>query len=311
MTQPVIRLAATAVFCAVIVPILAQQGRVVGMVLEIAPPVFLRAATRGPEVALDPARDLGRILVEGQALRVGAGGRVRFRLGAGTRELTAAQGRFELSYPSGLTRADQTMLDALSAYGRPGGTRAVGSGLYSPADRSAVRLDALDVRWTPPASAEPITLELRTTAGRVVWSVRDLPGPSGRLAAAPLTSLRDAIRKLDAASPGERWGLVLGTEAGPVSSISARVLSRDEEASLAARLDAADREPEPLVRTIQRAFELTSVGLVNEAADELDRAIASTPGNDTLVRAAVSAHERTGNTDRARQLLTSLGRGGS
>ena len=280
----------------------ARQARAVGVVLEVAGAVFLRPATTGQEVQLDRVKDVARALLEGQAIRCGPGGRVKMRLASGPKTLTAEEGRFELRYPSGATSTQQATLAALNAYARPGGTRALGATIFSPAHDALVRLDTLEVRWTPPHSTSLLTAVLRTSSNRDVWSLGDLSPSAGRLTAAATTALRAAIAQFRASNPVESWSLALRHSVGTIGVSTFRLLSRDDEMQLAARLREWDQEPEPIARAIGRAHEFATRRLYNDAADEFDRALASAPASEALLRAAIAAHDRTGNELRVREL---------
>jgi hypothetical protein len=293
-------------------PIDAQPEAIAGVVLEIVPPVFLRPSPAGSEVMLDPERDLGRVLLDGQALRSGPGGRVRFHAAGQTETLGAARGRFEVrATPAGPTRAEQDAArKALNAYGRAGGSRALTSILYSPGDQSVVRLDALEVRWTLRESRGSMVVELRTAPGRVVWTSGTVNAAAGRLPAAATAALRDALRQAEGRNAGaDAWSIVLRDDSGVVAFTTFRTLSPSAASELATRLREADAEPEPLLRTIARAFALANLALYNDAADEFDRMLLKTPRSEALIRAAIDAHARTGNGERVRELSVGLGRG--
>ena len=88
-------LAIVAMFTPLLAAPVAQSERILGLSLEIVPPVVLRTSPRGPDEPLDAKRHAGRTLFEGQALQAGQGGRVKFTYLQRTEELTAQRGRFE------------------------------------------------------------------------------------------------------------------------------------------------------------------------------------------------------------------------
>jgi hypothetical protein len=287
---------------AAIAPVRAQAPRVVGVITELAGPVYLRPSVRGAEVPLDQKADVGRALEEGQALRAGAGGRATIVLATGTERITPSRGRFELRYVEDLSDAQRRLLSALNDYGRPGGSRGVGSRIHAPADQSVVRLDHLDVRWTPD-DGPPLTMELRTLSRRVVWSTSGLPSSAGRLANSAIAALANAIRQAEGDRAGATpWTLVLRNGSMDIAATTFRTLSRSDSEALSARLREIEGLDAPLVRAIARVSELNGRSLYNEAADEWDRLLASTPGSTAISQAAIGAHERIGDAAAVRRL---------
>ncbi len=285
----------------------AQEPRAVGLVLEIVGPVYLRTTTRGAEVALDPQRDVRRALFEGQAIRCGPGGRVRVRLGSRVEELTAARGRFELRFAEPASDVERATLAALAAYGRPGGSRALGAVLHAPAHDSVVRLERLPVRWAPGGLRGPLNIELRNEAGRVVWTAGGIAAADSQLNDADSRALVAALRQASAsAATTARWTIVVRDGVTVAGSATVRLLSRADEMSLTARLSAADQETDPVLRGITRAFAFSTLGLINDAADELDGLLPSAPRSEALLRAAIAAHARTGHTARVQALTARL-----
>ena len=286
----------------------AQAVRVVGVVLEIAPPVFLRTAGQGPEITLDPQKDIGRPLFEGQAIRAGAGGRVKIARVLAVEELTPSRGRFELTAPATLTDDQARQLKALTQYGRPGGSRGIGALIHAPADDSVVRLDTLQVRWTRRQSTSAIRFALRDPSGREIWSAT-APGGDGRLNDEMTMRLRAAIRTAEGGNAGATaWQLAVRDDDLVIGSVRFRTLSGANERALATVLAGIDRDPDPFTKAIARAFELGNAGLYNDAADELDRLLVTAPQSEALLRAAIDAHNRTGNVERVRELTTRLPR---
>lgn len=284
----------------------AQAPRVVGVITTLTGPVYLRPSARGTEVPLDQKADIGRALEEGQALRAGAGGRAMITLATGTEQITPSRGRFELRYVDGLSEAQRRLLSALNDYGRPGGSRGIAARIYAPADQSVVRLDHFDVRWTPD-DGPPVSIELRTLSRRVVWSVSGIPSSDGRLPSGAAATLANAIRQAEGDRGGAiTWTLALRNGSADVAATTFRTLGREESDALSARLSEIARIDEPIVRAIARASELGGRSLYNEAADELDRLLASMPDSAASVRAAIAAHERIGDVTTARRLAARL-----
>jgi hypothetical protein len=282
----------------------AQSIAVAGVILEIEPPVFLRPAPRSVEIPLDQARDLGRLLLDGQAIRTGPSGRVRVALVDGVRNLTSAQGRFELIARPASAPEQELLRSAMEAYGRPGGTRGGGTALFCPANLGTVRLSRLEVKWQPDRTAQRASLEL-SSDDMLIWTADDIIESNGELHEELLGSLRTAISKV--ASGEKRAEFSLSLKRNEVVTTTFRILPESDERALLER-QATRQQDDPFLRTIVDLHDTLQLGLLNEATDQLDLALAVWPRSETLLRAAVAAHNRTGNTSRAKFYGAHLGK---
>lgn len=280
----------------------AQSPRVVGMIASLTGPVYLRPGPRADEIMLDPRRDASRVLEEGQAIRCGPGGRATIRLADRLEQLTATRGRFELRYPTGLSPAERELLAALAAYGRPGGTRGLGARVYAPADQGVVQLDRLNVRWND-VNADTITVALADASRREIWSTT-ARGRDGRLSDAGVAALRTALRQ--AARAGDAWTISLRGPAGGLGASTFHVLDAAASRTLATRLQGVESQPDSVLQAIARAYVFGDLSLLNDAAEEFERLLPSMPDSVPLLRAAIAAHDRTGNLTRAQALRARL-----
>ena len=121
-------------------------------------------------------------------------------------------------------------------------------------------------------------------------------------------ALRQAILGFEGTAPGAtEWILTARSGATTLSSVTFRTLATREAQALEARLRAIGMA-ELLPRAVARAFELAESGLVNEAAQEHDHLVAAMPASETVLAAAIAAHERIGNAERVRELTAMLNR---
>lgn len=282
----------------------AAQPSYVGVILSIEGSGWIRVSSQGPEIRLQTPRDLGRLLVPGQAVR-SDGVRLTIKDGEKVEILTPVRGRYEIRSRSGLSLEAQRERDALNAFGRSGGSRGLGSPLYAPANQSAVRLETFRVRWIPRPGNTQATIELQDSGGRPFWTNNGVRLDAGELPGAVLSELTRLLGAPRSDNSG-RWRLVLSAGPDVRWANAFTVMTPAEYARVARTLEPLSSEPNPLLRTIRRGYELEQLRLYNDQAEEYERALAATPGSESLRRAAVEAHDRTGNVVRAQELARSL-----
>ncbi len=141
----------------------------------------------------------------------------------------------------------------------------------------------------------------------MIWSSGDIPDRPGQLPATLLAALRTALATRSA---GQGVSLTATLKRGTaVSTTAFRLLSTQDQQTIEARLVPYDVTAEPLASAIGRAFELTAADLLNEASDEWERALVVAPSSEAVMRAAIEAHDRTGNAARVRELTALLAAG--
>jgi hypothetical protein len=277
----------------------AQQGRVAGAVLSISGPAFIRLAGASTETKLDPKKDVGRVLFEGDTLRSGARGTVRVKTVSSVHEIREDDGTLQVRLPEELSQSQLAVLNALRAYGRPGGTRGGTSGFYWPSEGRTVRRERFHVRWATPDMKGPATMILRASNGMELWRRDGIDAAAGRL---PDAEERSVLATTGDHSDSGEYLLTLRDGKGSETRVTFRMLTSGGEAKLAAALAAWETETEPLLRAIGRAHAFETMNLLNDAAAELDAALATASGSTNLRRAAIAAHRRVGDFERAKEL---------
>jgi hypothetical protein len=271
----------------------------IGVVLEIREPAFFRSDSAGTPVPLEPRRDLMRKLYAGQSLRVGPGGKLRVGLTAGIREIRPSEAWVIVEPQKDLTPEQTKVAQALRRYGVPGGTRGIGSSLYSPAEGSAVRPEKLVICWNPPGRQIKMALRLETDDGQKLWSQDEVDGSAGKLDSA---AARKAMIAYQGGGGQQLLVLILTAPNGNETRVTFLLLPKTTAQQLEKDLAGWDRVGSPLLRSIGRAYEFGRKRLLVEAADEYDTALSLAPESQDLISSAIEAHLRTGNLVRTAEL---------
>lgn len=285
----------------------ADESPVVGAVLSVSGPVYLRSGGHVVEVRLRPLKDVLRVLRDGESLRCGASGKALIRLNGQTKTITASDGILHLKIDSLLTKPQIQIVEALHDYGRPGGSRGAGSFVWSPPNGGAVRVANLKIRWKAAGIDESLTLKVSTDAGEVIWSAADIDAGAGRVRAAQEQALRAALAQRQNDSEPEGIILAITSRKQAPYQVAFWVLSKQAEQRVEGQLKQWDEdESDPLLRAVARAHTLNNAMLYAEAAEEYATALAVAPKSETLLRAAIEANLRTGNVTRAHELREKL-----
>jgi hypothetical protein len=293
-------------------PAIPEDRPVVGAVEVITGPVFLIAGDGIAEVPLNPRRDVLRLLFDGESLQCGPSGKAKIRIMNGgkeeTKTITAADGVVRLKVDRALTPAQEGMVKALCEYGTPGGSRSVGSVVWSPPDGGAARIGNLKIRWETSSDEGPFTMTFSTEAGERIWSAAGIDAAAGRLPAAQEAAVRQALAQLQSDSDPQSVTLTVASKKKGRREITFSILSRRGEEHLQQQLSQWNEgESDPLLRAIGRAHSLSEALLYAEATEEYEAALALAPESDSLLRATMAANRRTGNLSRSRELLEKLG----
>jgi hypothetical protein len=283
----------------------------VGVISSIRADVFLCNAPACDEhgTKLDKDKDVGRILFDGETLFCKTGGDLR--IDPGDRSIGCQPGHQALvprparPNPVRIERGMPKAADlALERYGRRAGRdKGSDSPIYSPADKGAAIPGKLVVRWRTRPALGKMSITLRGADGAEIARVDEVEGASGLLDS-------DALRKAlvtyrDASGSSHEVQLVLKPENGPESVIGFSVLSSAQECELEAALKAIDSS-HGLFGYVQRASILESAKLYDWEAAEYDAALKDAPMSRDMLRAALDANSRIGNSRRAKELRDKL-----
>ncbi len=264
---------------------------VIGILEKVAPPASLRSKA-GKEISLHSS-DEGHLLYLGDALRVTGKGEVVVDLADGT-EVDLRHSNEWRTLSAG--KGEKTVADvreALNEISTLGGTERGISSPISPAEGTAVRADHFVVAWAPKSSPVLLTLQ---QGYDVIWKHTE-SGATGRMAS---DSVRAALHDIRDKKGGEIV-VQLQDADGDEWRSSFYVLSSDEEKQLEKQLAASSEVRDPLVRTLIRAYQLSSYKLYQEAADEYQAAWRLMPESESLRKAAFAADARAGFSPRPAQ----------
>lgn len=289
-------------------PTMAQTIRQVGTITEISGTVFLAFSQSGVEMRLERDRDEGRVLLDGQVLRCGGGGRVQFLLADGRLQtLTSSMKPIRLQAPasSTLSPRDRDLLSMLDALGRPGGRRGESTIWQSPADQGRVRAQSFEVRWRQAARATHAAIELRADTGAVIWSLPAVDLQAGRLGSSETADLFKKIRE-HSGDHTPIMTLSIVHPDGGATSMRFRLLGREDESRLEAELEQWQRLPVSWLTLAARAYTFDRFGLFNEGEAAMAQALAQLPKSETLLRASVAMAWKTGNVQRVIELSSLL-----
>jgi hypothetical protein len=282
---------------------IAQDGVPVGVVLEIKSPAYLKLAASSAPVQLDAKRDIMRKLFVDQSLQAGPGGRLKLGLSTGFQEIGPSETWFVVQQTAGLTPEQMKVAQALRKYGSPGGTRGMGSSLFSPAEGSAVRAKRMIIRWNPPVKKGQIEFRLEAESGQKLWSQKSVDAAAEKLDSnAAHKALADYLTN----GGQENLVLIMIDPEANESRVAFSLLSKSSEQELEKELAKWEEIADPLLRSIGRAYEFGRRRLLVEAAEEYETALALAPESQDLIVSTIEAHRRTGNYARVAELRKML-----
>jgi hypothetical protein len=186
--------------------------------------------------------------------------------------------------------------------------------VFSPAPDSAVCPEHLEFKWVTREQGMPASLTILDEHEATLWS-KEL---AKRLFIEGVWHSAEAENVL-AKHEGETVYLRLGAHPEILDSYSGhllntyvgttvrfRVLSPAKLKALNSDLSALGKAPQ-LLKHILRARVFAKYGIFNQVADEYEEALKLAPDSRSVLRAAISAHHRTGNVWRENELLRRAG----
>jgi hypothetical protein len=246
-------------------------------------------------VVLDAKKDQYRPIAPGDKVMADAGGAATLELYGKSVPIKGPSSWYPV--PNIPTTALSAKVAALRTSTRIGG-RARGDGLLSPWPLGAVRAGSLVVRWISARSAGNGSFEVSDTNGGSVWFDQHVSMASGKIDS---PAFRTALTHYREAPRTPMLRMVLTPEIGQTVQVDFHVLSVDEEKKLASDLAEWDKEA-GLLRTIGRADVLARQGMMYEAAQEFEDALAKAPQSRALIQETLDAEDVVGNIPRVRAL---------
>jgi len=287
---------------------------IVAIIVKIEGTVFWKKAAAAQPAQLDPLKDIGRVVLFKEWVKVDPGSTLRVvdlrnkkptEAPISTPRMQAAQW---VTFPH-LPSEDQAALwHVLTAFSELGGRkRGASSVFFSPAPESVVRPEHLVFQWTPDSSEKPVSLSITEanpsiSGAKPIWHQENVDGRTGRLDSPEARSALQAYR-----TGGSHNPLVLALTQGEAKakSVQFSLLVPRDETELTQQLADMDELP-ALLRHTGRAYILNAFKLYNEAADEYEAALAAAPNSTPLLLAAISAQQQTGNKAREEALRKRL-----
>src|SRR5262249_17945518 len=142
-------------------------------------------------------------------------------------------GELQLRKSTSLEEKYGKVLEELRNYGLPGASRGGGrvTGIYSPSDQSAVRLNKFQIRWVPLEKNAPVFLSLETASGKHLWASDQLNGAAGKPSAVIEIAARKALEDEQSGRGASTFSLVMREVSGVRRSVTFSLLSQknDEE----------------------------------------------------------------------------------
>jgi len=286
----------------------AQSAEPVGYIEALKGRVLMQSGGSTSPIKLDQNADLARPLWAGDAVRCERGASARLRIGFEPVDLQPSKTWFVIPQPQPM-RSD--LREALRPYGRIGG-RSRFAGLpvillpWSPSDESAVRPDRLVLQWIPGSRDCPLTATIRDRDDRVLWNRDDVDAVPGILDDA---RARAALAQYVATHAKRRLELTLADACDHSQTVRFDVLSESEISALDAELATWKKATDDaLLSHLGNAAIYERHRLFTEVAAEYDQALQLFPQSRALLQHAIDAHDRNGNTTRARELTDRLAR---
>ena len=268
----------------------------VAIVESISGTVTLSNLPKGPGQALDPQKDVARLLHRGEWLQCSERSQVRLRLQSGPKVVKGVARWVAPNLPpdeQGIVSLAMQRLEsgAVATDHAPGP-------IFSPAEGSSVRPDVAPIRWHKALGS--VAFRLKNERGKVLWSHGAVSATDCKL---DDPAFNAALREFrDSVSQGK---LTLEALSGETltGKVEFSLISELAEQSLKRELKDWGAEPEKsLLRYVGRAAAFGRRSMWNEEAEELEAAVATFPKSVALLRADRSAQLRTGNLPRAEAL---------
>jgi hypothetical protein len=166
--------------------------------------------------------------------------------------------------------------------------------IYSPPSNGRALADSLVVRWQPWEDADKVAIRIENETHREIFNQNGIDG-SGSFVSDPLHA---ALRAQQQGDPGGTLILSIYPAGSTVErdQLQFKLVTAEEEIALNHDLDLADRQENPLVRRIARAYAFSSRKLWTEAAEEYEAAVKESPDDTAVLERAIRAENETGNS---------------
>ncbi|HWZ44617.1 MAG TPA: hypothetical protein VNW97_14165 [Candidatus Saccharimonadales bacterium] len=287
-----------------------QSNAPIGIVNSVSGDVFLHPAlapAASKDVRLQPGRAALLALHDGDVLHCGPHSRVVVTVSGRRRTLTDKDGKVSLHPDRVLTAEERRVDEAIAKFGMPGGSRAIGSLVWWPADGGAVRAENFHVRWNPPPTPEAFAIAISTAAGDLIWEAGSIDSAQGGLQPQQEEAVRRLLTQRQDGVAARDLTLTLTSEMQGSIRIVFSLLSKQEAARINEELLQWDKiTNDPLLRMIGRIEALRSANLFCDLAEEFEGALKIAPNSVALLRAAQVANQRIGNSVRTHELAQRL-----
>jgi len=280
-----------------------QNGEVAGCIDQMRGEVYFKK-TRSDAPSRLTKRNAPKWLHVGDRLPCGPGGYVKICLckrQSTCREIKGPSGWYPI--PRSPLSKDDPRWVALQHFGGGGRPRASGVVIFSPADDSVKAPGRFTIRWVASDQDKNITLAIFDDTNKVIWREQVADGTAGHLAS---DSAREALLKYSREGGKGTLKLTLTRPDEQTEQVRFSLLSSESEQDLQTELIKWDREEASLLRHAYRAYSFSSRGMLTEAVEEYEAALAETPDSRDLLMATIMANRNIGNSPRANEFVKRL-----
>lgn len=280
---------------------LSQDCTVAAVVKEIRGTVWLKANADTSRIKLNPKTDKGRRLCVADQVQSNSGSVLRIGNGEVSKEIRTSSGWYTIRSLS--SPASRTARNFLENYGRIGGReRGEQIPVFAPSPHSVVMPQKFVIRWKTAPALRTITLVIETPEGEL-WRRDAVAGTHGSIIP---TNARRALATYRASGGEGPLFLNLIDGDGKKILVSFSLISEAGEQSLKKDLSFWDAEPVPFIAHVGRASVFTRARMFADAAEEYEEALKGAPESRDVLISTIAAHQRTGNIDRANELMKRL-----
>lgn len=273
----------------------------VGLILKVECSVSLVPLRTGQAIPIDHDRGCGRPLYTGDKLQCTGDGKLIVWLDGQTKAISASQS-WVLVGAQTTSEKQRDVAKAIDSLYTDRATRDPMPFLFNPAAGGIVRPETFVVRWND-------TLRESGSVSVSIWSADGsklccnqpirAASSSGKLDSGEIRNALMSYRKSDGQSLLE---LRFVDSADKLMVVKFSLLGSDKEKILQQQLDNWNKEPNPVVRHLGRAFAYRSNTLYVEAADEFDQLLKEEPRCENLIDMAIQQNRDAGDVKRVKQL---------
>jgi hypothetical protein len=257
---------------------------------------------------LDPNSDLGLIFNSGDELKCPGGSSVmglfvnENKPNQRPKPIELCNRKFQdFPTPTSEYRVPAEAARKLNEYARAGRSKGSETPIFDPPDNGAVLASKFLVEWRIRPPLDNFVALLQDGATELA-RVPKVDGGTGKL---DDPSLRQAVLKLsESSAPNHKLRLTFRFEGGSEKTATFSVLNRDEEKRLTEAL--ADVSEAGLFKFVERATIYDSFHLYGLVPAEYAAALSEAPQSRDLLRAALEAYSRIGDSHNARQINDKL-----